>query len=155
MSSVREYVVVDPNVGRRRAYMTSTVAKMADVTPKTVTTWVANDGASAPAPLRGWAPKTDANPSGRWLIDADLADEAFGRRVVSDDAITDAALLDERARLDEERAVFDLERRVFEQSRIEQLENKVAQLTARNERLENQVSKLGGVIRDLTSDALA
>ena len=157
MSSVREYTVEDPELGPRRAYLTSVVADMANVTPKTVTTWVADSGAQAPAPLRGWAPKTEVNRSGRWLIDADMADAAFGRsQRVPENATVDTAALDsERAQLAEERAVFDLERRVFEESRIEQLENEVARLGADNEKLSSQVSKLGGVIRDLTATAHA
>ena len=155
MSSVREYTVVDPEVGRRRAYPTSTVADMAGVTPKTVVTWVSDSGASASAPLRGWAPRTDANPSGRWLVDADLADEAWGAKKVPGRPADDDALRADRERLDEERAVFELERRVFEESRNEQLENENARLRIENAKLASQVSRLGGLIRDLTADATA
>lgn len=152
MSSVRECWVIDPELGRRRAYLTSTVAQMADVTSKTITAWVSDEGTAAPAPLRGWAPKSEANQSGRWLIDADMADEAFGTGIPRKSEVLDEALQVERDRLAEERAVFDLERRVFEESRIEQLENEVAQLRSQNERLSSQVSRLGGVIRELTAD---
>jgi len=122
-----------------------------------VNAWVAESGAAAPAPLRGWGPMTEANLSGRWLIDADMADEAFGQGQRPPDAVTveSGALDAERALLAEERAVFDLERRVFEGSRIEQLENEVARLRVDNEKLSSQVSKLGGVIRDLTETAHA
>ena len=150
MSSVREYTVVDPELGHRRAYLTSTVAEMANVTSKTITAWVCPGGTAAPAPLRGWAPKTDVNPTGRWLIDADLADAAFGSGSAVGALDADTALSVERERLTEERTLFELERRVFEESRIAQLENENAHLRARNEHLTTQVSKLGGVIRDLT-----
>lgn len=153
MSYVREYAVIDPELGRRRAYTTTAVAAMANVTPKTVTTWVSDGGGAAPAPLRGWAPKSGVNQSGRWLIDADMADDAFGGvRTATTMLPASDPLAGERERLAEERAVFDLERRVFEESRIVQLENEVARLRAQNEKLSSQVSRLGGVIRDLTSD---
>jgi cell division protein FtsB len=51
--------------------------------------------------------------------------------------------------------MFELERRVFEESRIQQLEDENARLRAANERLSSQVSKLGSVIRELTSDAIS
>ncbi len=153
MSSVREFSVVDPEVGRRRAYATSTVAQMADVTPKTVVTWVSDTGASPSTPLRGWAPKTQANPSGRWLVDADMVDAAWGSGVTPNRPADDDNLLGERERLVEERTLFELERRVFEESRIEQLENENARLRSENSKLSSQVSRLGGLIRDLTADA--
>jgi len=153
MSSVREYRAVDPEVGLRRAYTAATVAEMANVTSKTVTIWVSENGTAPPAPLRGWAPRSESNPTGRWLIDADLADDAFGDpgRALS----PDTGLAAERQQLAEERALLDLERRTFESSRIEQLENENAQLRASNDRLASQVTKLGSIIRDLTSDPVA
>jgi hypothetical protein len=155
MSSVREYVVEDPELGPRRAYLSSTVADMANVTPKTVTTWVSSDtGSAPPAPLRGWAPRSDCNPSGRWLIDADMVDAAWGRTTPVE-AQQATELDSERQRLADERAMFELERRVFEESRIQQLEDENARLRAANERLSSQVSKLGSVIRELTSDAIS
>lgn len=152
MSSVREFMVDDPELGLRRAYSTATVAEMANVTQKTITSWVSSEGTASPVPLRGWAPKSEHNRTGRWLIDADMADTAFSgsTNVV---AGVDIGLRVERERLEEERAVFELERRVFEESRIEQLENENAQLRARCEKLSSQVSTLGGVIRELTEDA--
>lgn len=156
MSSVREYSVVDHEVGRRRAYATATVAAMAHVTPKTVVTWVSDFGASPSAPLRGWAPKTEANPSGRWLVDADMADEAWGSGAgTPSQSFADETLAVERERLSEERSLFELERRVFEESRIAQLENENALLRDANSKLTSQVSRLGGLIRDLTADAHA
>lgn len=152
MSSVREYVVEDPELGPRRAYLSSTVANMANVTAKTVTTWVSSDAAVPPAPLRGWAPRSECNPSGRWLIDATMADEAWGR-TTQVGAPRDSDLDGERQRLADERAMFELERRVFEESRIQQLEDENAQLRVANERLSSQVAKLGSVIRELTTDA--
>lgn len=153
MSSVREYRAVDPEVGLRRAYTAATVAEMANVTSKTVAMWVSEHGTAPPAPLRGWAPRSEANPSGRWLIDADLADEAFGH---SDRAASgDVSVATERQQLADERALFDLERRMFEASRIEQLENENARLRASNDRLSSQVTKLGSIIRDLTADPVA
>lgn len=153
MSSVREYRAVDPEVGVRRAYTAATVAEMANVTSKTVTLWVSEHGTAAPAPLRGWAPRSEANPTGRWLIDADLADEAFGYSHGAPSE--DSAVANERQQLAEERAVFDLERRMFESSRIEQLENENARLRASNDRLSSQVTKLGSIIRDLTAEPVA
>lgn len=155
MSTVREYSVVDHQDGRRRAYATATVAEMAGVTPKTVVTWVSASGASPSAPLRGWAPKTDANPSGRWLVDADMADEAWGSAGGANSTPVNGALVAERERLNEERSLFELERRVFEESRITQLENENALLRAANSKLTSQVSRLGGLIRDLTADTHA
>ena len=153
MSSVREYSVVDHEAGRRRAYATATVANMAGVTPKTVVTWVSDAGASPSAPLRGWAPKTEVNPSGRWLVDADMADEAWGSGALTrTQTFEDETLIAERERLSEERSLFELERRVFEESRITQLENENALLRTANSKLSSQVSRLGGLIRDLTAD---
>ena len=121
MSSVREYVVEDPELGPRRAYLSSTVANMANVTAKTVTTWVSSDAAAPPAPLRGWAPRSDCNPSGRWLIDATMADEAWGR-TTQVGAPRDSDLDGERQRLADERAMFELERRVGNVEMIAQIE---------------------------------
>ena len=150
MSSLREFRAVDPEVGTRRAYTAAQVAEMANVTSKTVTLWVSEKGTAPPAPLRGWAPRSEANPTGRWLIDADLADEAFGQSTPTE--AMDPGLQAGIERLAEERALFDMERRMYEASRIEQLENENARLRASNDRLSSQVSKLGSIVRDLTAD---
>jgi len=150
--------VSDPENGRRRAYLTSTVAGMAGVTQKTVQQWLKQGRTSTAQPLRGWSPGTEANPTGRWLIDADDADTAFDTRQPghAGRADLDAERLrldEERARLDDDRALVDLERRVHEQSRLEFLEKDNERLRIETENLRAKIASLGSVIRELTSDA--
>lgn len=141
----REYYV-ETVEGPRRAYGTATVAEMADVTAKTVTVWMGPDG-HPPQPLQGWAPGTAVNPSGRWLIDADMVDAAFGVESPAND------LAEERRRLDEERTLLQMERDVFERSRLEQLETENAKLRETVDKLRAQVAAMGTVVRELSETA--
>lgn len=146
--------LLDGAGSRVRAYKAADVANALSVTAKTVINWAQRPPGSYPS-LRGWAPRTTANPNRHWLVDADQVDLVLEERggPHRHDAAAVQDLADQRQQLADERQLLEMERSVLHQDQVDAIKAENARLRDEVAELRAKVAAMGRVVFELTANA--
>lgn len=161
----RRHLVVDDELGEVVAYSVSDVSELLGQTTKTVIARLKPSGDHRPE-LRGWAPKTEANPNRSWMVDARqidaLAELDVGslqnqlaelrEELETTKARTEADLQQlsvERARAADAVATAEMERSEYRQATLDAANGQIAQLTRERDQARTAVKTLSATVNAL------